>query len=106
MARWDAQEALARLGDPAVLRELFDLHALVVDLGERTRPPNSAVAEALRRAPCVTIGVGPAGEGDLLAVALDVIVDEGALQALVKQVHAHPHASHTLVHVLRASEHL
>ena len=104
--RWSRDEALFRLADPAVLRELFDERAVVIDIGAPGRAVSAPVAASLRRAPCVTVGVGHLVEGDGLGGALDVVVTEDELGPLIAQIDASPAASLTLVHVLRASEQL
>src|SRR5436190_22235083 len=104
--RWSREEALFHLGDPAVLRDLFDVPALVIDLGPPGPPLPPAVANALRRAACVTIGVGTAVEGDGLAHSVDAVVDHDDLASLLGSIGEAPAASRTLAHVLRASENL
>jgi enoyl-CoA hydratase/carnithine racemase len=104
--RWSRDQALSRLADPAVLRDLFDLSAVIVDLDSSASALSPSVQRTLGRAPCVTIGVGSEAEGDALAAALDVVVGEGDLARVLAGIEAAPTASRTLVHVLRASQHL
>ena len=71
---WSARDAAARVADPAVLDELLEQAALVVDLrGCDTGPPRGF--EALRRAPCPVIGVADA---DPTAWPLDLALVTGA----------------------------
>src|SRR3954453_12903412 len=104
--RWSREGALFHLGDPASLRDLVDVPGLVIDLGPPGPPLPPAVANALRRAACVTIGVGMAVEGDGLAHAVDTVVDHDPLAPLPGKIAEAPAASRTLAHVLRASENL
>jgi hypothetical protein len=102
--RWSRDQALSQLADPAVLRELFDVPAVVVDLGSSTGALSPSVERMLGRAPCVTIGVGLQVEGDALADRLDTVVDESELATLLARIDGAPAASRTLVQVLRASQ--
>jgi enoyl-CoA hydratase/carnithine racemase len=104
--RWSRDQALSQLADPAVLRDLFDVPAVVVDLGSSTGGLSPSVERVLGRAPCVTIGVRLEVEGDALADALDTVVDEDDLATLLARIAEAPSASRTLVHVLRASQDL
>ena len=89
VVRWDRAEGLARLSDAGIRRYLFDADMLVIDLGdtglgdigpgeigpgEIGPAPPPEVLDALRRAPCVTVGIRSGsgrGGGDAVGVRGD-----------------------------------
>jgi enoyl-CoA hydratase/carnithine racemase len=94
-----------------VVRELFDVDLLLVDLDGDSDELDGRALATVRRLPCVTIGLGvddgagvPAGEP--LGAELDIVFDREVdlLDQVVAGVEASPMASRTLVQLLRAGE--
>jgi enoyl-CoA hydratase/carnithine racemase len=94
---WDRERAVAP-ADPVAVDEL-DGHVLVLD---GVDSGDDAHLGWCRRAPCVVVGLVPAGQEPPDAVDVAVSVDEpGRLDDLVARVDERPHAARALAQVLR-----
>jgi len=106
---WTATQAADRLQDPAVLDELLDAPALVLDLRHGDGDPQS-----LQRIPCPVLALARAGT--TTSWAPDLVLEEGAadtrlvtddveqaLAVLLAAAQANPAAAGVLVQVLRTT---
>lgn len=97
VVRWEREQATGPI-DPLAVDELAG-HLLVL---EGITAADDADLGWVRRAPCVVVGVVPAGAEASGAVDAVVGADEGDVtERLVAAVAANPHASRVLVDVLR-----
>jgi enoyl-CoA hydratase/carnithine racemase len=105
--QWPRAELVANLADPAVVRSLYDVDVLLVDLSEpAAEAVDQARLERLTRVPSVTIGLHGEEGPDVLAAGLDVVAADDDTKVLLDAISVAPHASRVLVQVLRTSEHM
>lgn len=97
VVRWTREEATRPI-DPLRLDDLDGVVLVLEGVGAGDDPALAWV----RRAPCVVIGVAPAGAAPATATDVAVAHDEGdVLASLVDRACANPHAARVLVDVLR-----
>ena len=110
VVRWSAREAQQRGADPALLDDLVDIAAVVIDC--RDARPDPLSLGPLRRAACVVLAVA---DDDAAQLPVDLVITpgadtallssdtEGAVDALVRAAVANPRATGVLAQLLRVT---